>query len=70
MKARLILRWDGFAKIYRLIRLTTASRMRQLTIGLHPHLWRVTREFGGTIVTILGVRFHYKNTFGGGYFAD
>lgn len=42
---------------------------RQFTLALVPRLWQVVRECDGFIVVALGIRFHYRVSYGGRFAA-
>ena len=71
-----ILRWDKFARIYRLFALHRSRRFKngewhydeKFTLALcRPWTLAVKREYWGLIVCVLGIRFHYQRSYGGRY---
>jgi hypothetical protein len=69
MKTKLVMRYDAGNRLLRVIRFTYNQGRNQFTLGLTPRLWNFVSEFESTIITILGVRMHFKGT-KGGRFAD
>lgn len=73
MRIRWINTYDPRQRLRRLARVTWKrgrvgdgqGYSAKLTLALTPRLFRVTREFGGWIVTLLGVRVHHSRSFGG-----
>lgn len=71
-----IMRWDKFARIYRLCALHRSHYCKggewlydeKFTLALcRPWRLAVRREYWGLIVCVLGLRFHYQRTYGGRY---
>ena len=64
-------RYDKHQKMFRLVRLVWHNKKekewlsKKITIALQPKLYKTKREYKGLIVCILGVRIHYKTSYGG-----
>ena len=69
MTLKTICRYNPVAGHGTVIRITYADGRKQCSIGVRPKLWEVHREAYGTIYTILGLRVHFKTSYGG-RFAD
>jgi hypothetical protein len=73
MRIRSIFRHEPCARIYRLFSVTRnigtvgdgTGYSEQFTVGLRPQRFSFFREHGGWILTICGVRIHYKRSYGG-----
>lgn len=73
MTFRRIFRYDPDNQLLRLLRMTWQRETvgdgkgysAKFTLGLRPCLFSFRREYGGWLLTILGLRLHYDRSFGG-----
>jgi hypothetical protein len=77
VKLKRVCRWDSAARLYRVGRLTYdrgdvgdgEGYSVKVSLGLTPKFLRYRRELFGWILTVCGVRLHYRRSYGG-RFAD
>lgn len=66
MKARLFCRYDPRQRIVRLLRLVGGrGPWWQFTVALAPRLYQFVPQWDGWFLTVLGVRLHWRRSFGG-----
>jgi len=71
LNTKAVIRWSPRERVLRLLRFTYNRPWghgwcaRQLSLALHPRLWMARRESDGWIMTVMGIRLHWKEAHGG-----
>lgn len=73
MRIKRVMRYDPTARLFRVVRVMWEQGVVgdgkgysvKMSLGLRPQLWSWHRESDGWILTLLGVRVHWRKSYGG-----
>ncbi len=65
MKIKPIFRYNPVARHGTVFRITYENGQKQCSVGFRSKLFEIHKETFGLIITVLGVRVHFKTSYGG-----